>query len=275
MSDHTSDHTHDGVPVDDHLVDDVMGTLHALPYLWDLLLRAVGEAGEATLPHATATLDALAPGANSDSLTLAQVPARLQQVVPSAAAGVRGMTGEEARTLLARVETAFHHAGRAVADRALPSGPGAVVAVNASGGGVPKRSIGSAEVGVRGLASDRQDARRHHGKPMQALCLWSSEVIAGLQVEGHPIAAGNAGENLTVSGLGWATMRPGVRLRIGSVLAQTSAPATPCQKNARWFVDGAIERMDHERNPGWSRWYAWVLEPGAVTEGARVIVEPA
>lgn len=155
-----------------------------------------------------------------------------------------------------------------------PTQVGTVAQLNVSDGGVPKTPVASAEVGLRGLVGDRQTDRHHHGRPLQALCLWSTEVIDALRAEGHPIAPSLAGENITLSGIDWATIRPGVQLRIGEVLAEISAYATPCKKNADWFLDRDFRRMDHDHHPGWSRAYAWVREPGAIRTGDQAIVEP-
>lgn len=123
-------------------------------------------------------------------------------------------------------------------------------------------------------AASAQAARMHHGRPWQALCLWSSQVIATLATEGHPIAAGSAGENVTVSGIDWATMRAGTIIDLGDVRCQLSGPAEPCSKNARWFVDGDYMRMDHQRHLGSSRWYASVLHPGVISVGDPVTISP-
>jgi MOSC domain-containing protein YiiM len=155
-----------------------------------------------------------------------------------------------------------------------PRQRGSVAQLSASDGGVPKAPVDEAAVGHRGLEGDRQAARKHHGRPLQALCLWSQEVIDALRAEGHPIGPGFAGENITLAGLDWATIRPGVQLRIGDVLAEVSAYATPCKKNAAWFVDRAFDRMLHDTHPGWSRVYAWVRAPGTVRTGDVVVVEP-
>lgn len=152
---------------------------------------------------------------------------------------------------------------------------GTVVRVNASDGGVPKLSIGGADVLYAGLTVDTQANRKHHGRPFQALCLWSSEVIDELAADGHPIEAGSAGENITIAGLDWLTLRPGTLLRIGSVLAEVSFPATPCAKQTRWFADGDFRRIDHDRNPHLVRWYAWVREPGRVDQGDAVVLQAA
>ncbi|HZN14088.1 MAG TPA: MOSC domain-containing protein [Acidimicrobiales bacterium] len=150
---------------------------------------------------------------------------------------------------------------------------GRVEQINASGGGVPKLPVASGRVGFGGLEGDTQADRKHHGRPFQALCLWSSEVIAELAAAGHPIGRGCAGENLTVSGLDWTAMRPGTLLRIGTVLAEVSFPATPCAKQTRWFTDGDFRRIDHDRNPQWTRWYAWVRQAGAVMPGDAVMAD--
>ncbi len=155
----------------------------------------------------------------------------------------------------------------------VPTQQGSVIQVSASDGGVPKAAVASADVGVRGLLGDRQDNRKHHGRPFQALCLWSSEIIDALADEGHPIGPGLAGENLTVSGIDWTTIRPGVRMLIGDVTCEISCWAEPCRKNDQWFT-GRSDRMDHRLHPGWSRTYAWVVEPGTIATGDAVIVEP-
>lgn len=154
-----------------------------------------------------------------------------------------------------------------------PSQQGSVAQLNTSNGGVPKEPVLAADVGRRGLLGDRQANRKHHGRPFQALCLWSSEVIDALVAEGHPVHPGAAGENVTVQGIDWSTLRPGVRLLVGQVSCEISAWATPCRKNDQWFT-GRSDRIDHELHPGWSRAYAWVLEPGTITTGDPVIVEP-
>jgi MOSC domain-containing protein YiiM len=177
------------------------------------------------------------------------------------------------------VHDATHHlsdVGRGIhlLGAGAPTQEGTVAQLNASDGGVPKRPVEVAEVGDRGLVGDRQAARQHHGRPLQALCLWSVEVIGALRAEGHPIEPGAAGENITLAGIDWASLQPGTQLLIGDVLAEISAWSTPCTKNARWFADRDFHRMDHDRHPGWSRAYAWVREPGTVHHGDRVVVEP-
>ncbi len=155
-------------------------------------------------------------------------------------------------------------------------GPGAVGTVSGlflGDGGVPKSPVGSFEVDHGGVVGDRQADRVHHGRPWQALCLWSSEVIDGFRADGHPLRPGLAGENVTLSGITWNRMRPGVHLRIGEVLAEVSSYAVPCKKNATWFVGGHFDLMHHRHGPV-SRIYATVLEPGSIAVGDPVLLEP-
>ncbi len=169
------------------------------------------------------------------------------------------------------VHELWHHLLGAASDRAAgPKQRGTVSQLSASSGGVPKLPVERAEVGVRGLATDSQNARVHHGRPWQALCLWSVEVITELVGEGHPIFAGAAGENVTIGGIDWATLRGGMRLTIGAVECQLSLPTVPCSNNAAWFIDRQIDRMDHDIHPGSSRWYASVIRPGAICAGNTV-----
>ncbi len=130
------------------------------------------------------------------------------------------------------------------------------------------------EIAARGVVGDVQRARRHHGRPWQALCLWSKEKVDLLAAEGHPITYGAAGENISVTGIDWAGIRPGVRLQIGEVLAECSLYSLPCAKNRRWFADRDSTRMHHETEPGISRMYATVLFGGNVRVGDDVTLEP-
>jgi MOSC domain-containing protein YiiM len=183
-------------------------------------------------------------------------------------AGVDPVLVHDAIHRLRELGRILHTAGAGVATQT-----GSVAQLNAGGGGVPKQPVLMADVGRRGLLGDRQGNRKHHGRPFQALCLWSAEVVDALAAEGHPIHAGAAGENVTIVGLDWTTLRPGARVRIGTVLCELSAWATPCRKIDRFFV-GRSERIGHDRHPGWARVYAWVLEPGVVITGDEVVVEP-
>lgn len=167
-------------------------------------------------------------------------------------------------------------AGREVHARGYgaPRSSGKVAGIFVSNGGVPKRPLPAADVDAGGVAGDRQAKRKHHGRVWQALSLWSAEVVAELQDDGHPIVPGGAGENISIQGLDWAALRPGVRLQLGGVLAEVSMPVTPCRQIAGCFADGDPSRIGHRRRDGVTRWYASVVEPGRIDVGDAVVVEP-
>jgi MOSC domain-containing protein YiiM len=144
--------------------------------------------------------------------------------------------------------------------------------VHTSAGGVPKQPVMSLDVRHDGAVGDVQRTKKHHGAPWQALCIWSTEAIAALVEAGHQLAPGAAGENVTVSGLRWSDVRPGVRLQLGEVVCDVSAFALPCRQNARWFADGDFMVMHHSRGP--SRVYATVVTPGRIAPGDPAVLEP-
>ncbi len=145
---------------------------------------------------------------------------------------------------------------------------GTIYALNVSPGGVPKWPIDEAHVTAHGISGDRQRDLRVHGGPRRALCLYSLDLIEALAEQGHPIEAGSAGENVTVSGIPWGRMLPGSRLRLGEdVLIEITEYTAPCSNVAWCFFDGDFNRMNHRVLPGWSRVYAKVLSEGVLHPG--------
>lgn len=222
---------------------------------WSELTRGLDTAGiEAIGERLLAQAAALAPH------TAAALGARPAGEIDTALAAVLGGLAGAADHLRADGQLAT-------------SGRGTVAQLNRSGGGVPKAAVETVQVGFGGVEGDVQATRVHHGRPWQALCLWSLEVIEAFAAAGHPIVPGGAGENVTVSGLEWSLIRPGVRLRIGEVLCETSLWALPCKNTAFNFLGGEFELMHHERGPV-SRMYATVLEAGRIATGDGVELVP-
>lgn len=152
---------------------------------------------------------------------------------------------------------------------------GRIAQISLSDGGVPKLPVATAEVTALGLVGDRQQNLKYHGGRDRALCLWSLEVIETLQREGHPIAPGCTGENLTLAGLDWATLGPGALIHLGqAVQIAITDYAAPCRKNMRWFSDRRYSRMGQKHYPGSSRLYARVLQGGPLQTGDLVVVLP-
>lgn len=144
---------------------------------------------------------------------------------------------------------------------------GTVAGLQRSGGGVPKLPVTEAVVTVAGMEGDWQEDRRYHGGPDRALCLYSKEVIDALAAEGHPISPGAIGENITLAGVNWREVTPGVRLRIGSVEVEVVSYAAPCRTIAGAFLSGQFKRASQKLHPGWSRVYARVTKEGAMAVG--------
>ena len=145
---------------------------------------------------------------------------------------------------------------------------GSIHSINVSGsGGVPKMSVKAAMIGFEGLSGDYNRFRtdRKAGDPGRAVCIFSLERIRELQREGHPIDIGTAGENLTIEGLDWPSLRAGMTLRVGDASITLSEPCAPCSKIGWSFKGEDFSRVDHEKQEGWSRWSASVAEEGAVS----------
>lgn len=145
---------------------------------------------------------------------------------------------------------------------------GSIVQVSISRGGVPKLPVAEGVVTELGIEGDGHDNPDLHGGPERALCLFSIERIEAMAAEGHPIAAGSTGENITLRGIDWDLVVPGSRLRLGrDVVVEVTRYTTPCKTNARWFIGGDINRMHQNLFPGFSRVYARVLAGGVVRPG--------
>jgi len=153
---------------------------------------------------------------------------------------------------------------------------GRVESINRSRGGVPKLPSAGGVITASGLHGDAQRDLRFHGGPHRAVSLYSLDLIAALQAEGHPIAPGTTGENLTLSGLEWAHLVPGAVLRLGEgIRLEVTSYAHPCANIRGSFADGQVARISQKIHPGWSRVYARVLESGQVNVGDRVTLANA
>lgn len=109
----------------------------------------------------------------------------------------------------------------------MTSPVGRLIAVCVSAGGIPKRSVRSAQITKKGLAGD-EHAHEKHLRPDRAVSLFDWEVLTQLRTEGFPLYAGAIGENLTVAGLHVQRLQPGTLLEIGDVLLRLEQPRKPC-----------------------------------------------
>lgn len=146
---------------------------------------------------------------------------------------------------------------------------GRIHQVNVSPGGVPKRAVqGPVRVTALGLEGDSQRMKKIHGGPMRAVSLYALECLEQLRAEGHAAEPGALGENLTLAGLRWSEMTPGLRLQLGdAVILELTKYVAPCRTIRHVFADGDFSRIAQEKHPGESRLYARVLVEGAVRAG--------
>lgn len=150
---------------------------------------------------------------------------------------------------------------------------GRIASINISHGGVPKHTVDQADVRSLGIVGDAQRNLKYHGGPDRALCLYSMNLIDALRAEGHPIAPGTTGENVTIHGLDWDEVVPGMRVSLGDVRVEITGYASPCCKIQPSFIDSDSSRIDQRRHPGWSRVYCRILTPGAMRRGDSVSIE--
>ena len=152
---------------------------------------------------------------------------------------------------------------------------GRLVQVNVSAGGVPKLPVDSARVTRSGVEGDRQSAVTVHGGPHRAVSILGLEAITRIAAEGHPIAPGTTGENLTISGFDVSTLPPGTRLAIGDeVILELSGPANPCRTIRHSFRDLRFGRLGVAAHRADSRMYARVVAEGTVHPGDMIRLSP-
>jgi MOSC domain-containing protein YiiM len=143
-----------------------------------------------------------------------------------------------------------------------------ITGLQCSNGGVPKLPVRSVTLTTTGLTGDRQRNLKVHGGPDRAVCLLAQEIIDELAALGHPIKPGSTGDNITIAGLTWSSIKPGTRLTMGNnVVLEITSYTAPCGNIAKSFVAGAIDCLDQQKNPGRARLYARVLVPGTLTVG--------
>lgn len=164
-------------------------------------------------------------------------------------------------------------ASGARAGAARDTARGVVVQVNVSPGGVPKLPVEGAFVGRLGLEGDDHHDVADHGGPNRAVCLLSIEVIRRIAAEGHPIAPGTTGENITAEGIEFGALPSGTRLAIGdSLVLELTEPTTPCKTIRESFSDGRFVRLGTKLHGIDTRVYARVVREGMVRAGDAIQV---
>ncbi|HEX5416493.1 MAG TPA: MOSC domain-containing protein [Chloroflexota bacterium] len=149
--------------------------------------------------------------------------------------------------------------------------PGRIHQINLSKGGVPKLPVEGAEVNELGIVGDEHRDTRGHGGPERALCFYALELIEELREEGHPVAPGTMGENITTIGIDHRAVEPGDRFALGEeVVVEVTRYTTPCINIRESFQDGDFTRVLQTTHPGWSRYYTRILQGGRIRPGDAV-----
>jgi len=163
-----------------------------------------------------------------------------------------------------------------LAERPLPAGTGRVVQVSTSPGGVPKLPVAAARVHALGLGGDGHNDTVGHGGPLRAVSLLAVEAIRRVAAEGHPIAQGTTGENVTTEGIELGALPYGTRLQVGpDVILELTSAANPCTTIAHNFSDGRFARLSSKTHPLDTRVYASVIREGTIRPRDEIRVLPA
>ncbi len=140
--------------------------------------------------------------------------------------------------------------------------------------GLPKKSVDSAVMRRAGLEGDfnryRHEEQADDGDA--ALLLMPLETIRELNDEGWPIQPGDLGENLTLTGIPYATLGPGKTFTVGEAEIQVSRRADPCEN---LFL---LPYVGEAKGPAFLKvmlgrrgWYARVLREGIIRRGDSVV----
>ncbi|GAA2834235.1 MOSC domain-containing protein [Crossiella cryophila] len=150
---------------------------------------------------------------------------------------------------------------------------GAIQAVDWAGrkgkSGIDKRPVELARIERLGLAGDEISDLEHHGGEFQAVYAYAVEDLAFWSAElDRTLTPGNAGENLSLSGVDTQALVIGQRLRVGTAVLRVTAPRIPCQVFAGfWDVRGLVKRFTVAGRTGA---YFAVETPGEVRPGDAV-----
>jgi MOSC domain-containing protein YiiM len=153
-----------------------------------------------------------------------------------------------------------------------------VVQISISQGGVPKRTVPSAEVTRGGIVGDRWRHPQIHGGPYKAILLITAEGIEELSAQGFPVYPGALGENITTRGLDRRSLRLGQRYRMGEVVIELSEIRVPCStlnvygKGIQAAMYDAQTRAGDPASPRWglSGFYASVVREGVIHDGDAI-----
>ena len=139
--------------------------------------------------------------------------------------------------------------------------------------GLPKRAIDDAYISRLGIEGDHNNFRftKKENDPDMAVLIITKDIIDDLNNEGWPIKPGDLGENLTIIGLDYRSIKPSQVLDVGSAKIEVSFICDPCT-NLKILpyvgdekINDFIKVMMNRRG-----WYSRVLETGKVSKNDKV-----
>jgi MOSC domain-containing protein YiiM len=141
--------------------------------------------------------------------------------------------------------------------------------------GLPKIAVELANVTVSGIDGDynRFRKKKKNNDPDMAIMILCTDILSQLNQEGWPAQPGDLGENLTLTGMDYASIETGQQYKIGDVTLEISIICDPC---SNLYI---LPYVGNERGPAFIKtlmnrrgWYARVLTPGAIKSGDSVTI---
>ena len=141
--------------------------------------------------------------------------------------------------------------------------------------GLPKMAVELANLTVSGIDGDynRFRKKKKNNDPDMAIMILCTDILSQLNQEGWPAQPGDLGENLTLTGIDYASIEMGQQYKIGDVTLAISIICDPCSNLY------TLPYVGTERGPAFIKtlmnrrgWYARVLTPGTIKSGDSVTI---
>ncbi len=152
---------------------------------------------------------------------------------------------------------------------AICAGPAALMP-NGKPSAIAKQALaGPVEIGPRGIVTDEQVDRRHHGFAAMALHQYPAETYPWLRHHFGDLprlyGPGSMGENISATGLTEHDVCIGDRFRLGTAMIELSQPRQPCSTIEQHLErKGLVKALVASARCGW---FYRVLEPGTAQAG--------
>lgn len=130
-------------------------------------------------------------------------------------------------------------------------------------GGMPKKPVERASVSFSGVKGDYNEYRMTQlkGDLDSAVLILPLNTIMAYQEDGYDVYPGAMGENFTVNGIDYESIKLGQKYRVGKeVIIEITRPCNPCHKLLVYGQD-FVKKTEGKRG-----YYAKVLAEGTVNK---------